>query len=246
MAASGARQTMLDMTGTLTNPGGNFEVTVHDGEFPTLSFTDSEASLFETQFNDLIADFDSSLLTQMFSQRQEAVAKAATFAKQEIDGKVFGGINAGDNEIGFDVLRPGQIRAEPGTGDPINDWYYEPSSSGWNDWIGDDSGNAYNVGEDQVTVVLGFIDQDVSTEISGLDVQQFGRNMDMLPHDLNDARLMDNETEQMATNLPTLIAQDNDSIHIQLRHDRVQESQPRLVGVTFGLGAFLNTQDYAP
>lgn len=244
MSMSGARNMSVQIADALRNPGGNFELTVHDGEFPTQSFTDQEATLFEKQFNDLIADFDSSLVTEIFSQRQESVAKAAAFAKQEIDGKVFGGINAGDNQIGFDILRPGHIRADPASGDPINNWYYDPNSTGWNDWIGDDSGNAYSVGEDQVTVVVGFIDQDVSTEISGFNVEQFGRNMDMLPHDLNNVRLMDNKNEQMMQNLPTLIAQDNDNIHIRLRHDREKESQPRLLGVTFGLGAFLNTEDY--
>lgn len=236
---------MARFASTLTNPGGNFEVTVHDDEFPTQAFTDSEATLFETQFNDLIADMDSSVITNVLVQRQEAIAKAATFAKQEIDGKVFGGVNAGDNQIGFDILRPGQIRADPANGNPVNDWYFDPSSTGWNDWIGDGTAaHNYSVGEDQVTVVLGFIDQDVSTEVSGLNVQQFGRNMDMLPHDLNDARLMDNKNEIMMQNLPTLIAQDNDDIHIRLRHDRQKESQPRLLGITFGLGAFLNNQDY--
>lgn len=242
---SNARNRVVNVASTLTNPGGNFELTVHDGEFPTQAFTDNEANLFESQFNDLLSDLDSSILTQVLSQRQEVIGKAAAFAKQEIDGKVFGGINAGDNEIGFDMLRPGQIRADPSSGNAENDWYFQPGSTGWNDWIGDgSSANNYLVGEDQVTVVFGFVDQDVSTEISGLNVQQFGRNMDMLPHDLNDARLMDNENELQYQSLPTLMAQDNDEIHIQLRHDRDTESQPRLLGVTFGLGAFLNTPDY--
>jgi len=252
MSASGNRSVQLDIANTLRNPGGNFGLTVHDGEFPTQSFTDNEAKLFEKQFNDLIADFDSSLVTEVFAQRQQSIAKAASFAKQEIDGKVFGGINAGDNQIGFDILRPGHIRSQPGSGDgspDFNDWYYTPGSAGWNDWIGGDGaggtdGSAYTVGEDQVFVVVAFMDQDVTSEVSGINVEQFGRNMDMLPHDLNNARLMDNENEQMIQNLPTLIGQDNDQVRMRLRHDRVQESQPRLLGVTFGLGAFLNTEDY--
>ena len=252
MSASGNRRMQLSVASTLRNPGGNFGLTVHKGEFPTEAFTDNESALFERQFNDLLADFDSSIVTQVFNQRQESIAKAASFAKQEIDGKVFGGVNAGDNQIGFDILRPGHIRSTPGSGNSdadANDWYYKPDSTGWNDWIGGDGnggtdGSAYSVGEDQVSVIVAFMDQDVSTEISGLNVQQFGRNMDMLPHDLNNARLMDNDNEQMVQNLPTLLAQDNDNIRMRLRHDRIQESQPRLLGVTFALGSFLNTEDY--
>lgn len=238
------REIDVNLASDLKNPGGTFKVTAHDREFPTESFTDSEAKLFERQFNSYIAALDSSMMSQIFKMNEETISMAASFAKQELDGKVFGGINAGDNQIGFDILRPGQIRADPDSGDAENDWYFEPDSSGWNDWIGDGSSNNYTVGEDQVSVIFAFMDQDVSTEISGINVEQFGRNMDMLPHDLNDVRVMDNDSEVMVQPLPTLLAQDNDDVHIKLRHDRATESQPRLLGLSFALGSFLNNEDY--
>lgn len=234
----------MNVADVLQNPGGNFELAVHDDEFPTTAFNPGEASLFENQMNTLMADLDSSILSQVIKQREQTIAKVASFAKQELDGKVFGGINAGDNQIGFSVLRPGHIRADPSTGAAENDWYFSPGTTGYVDWIGDGSGNNYSVGEDQVSVVLAFVDQDVSTEVSALNVDEFGRNMDMLPHDLNDARIMDNENEIMVKNLPTLVAQDNDQIHARLRYDRDVESQPRFFGFTFALGGFLNEEDY--
>lgn len=243
MSANG-RQRLLDLSSTLENPGGNFELAVHDDEFPTQAFNPSEAQLLETQMNDLVTEFDGSVLGSLFKQREQAIARVATFAKQELDGKVFGGINAGDNQIGFSVLRPGHIRADPATGAADNDWYFQPGTTGWVDWIGDGSTNNYSVGEDQVSVIFAFVDGDVSTEISGLNVDEFGRNMDMLPADINDARLMDNETEIMAKSLPTLVAQDNDNVHVRLRYDKDVESQPRFIGLTFALGGFLNSEDY--
>lgn len=243
MSAQG-RERLLNLTSTLENPGGNFELAVHDDEFPTQAFNPSEAQLFETQMNDLVTEFDGSVLGSLFKQREQAIARVASFAKQELDGKVFGGINAGDNQIGFSILRPGHIRADPATGSGENDWYFDPGTTGWVDWIGDGSGNNYSVGEDQVSVIFAFVDQDVSTEVSGLNVDEFGRNMDMLPADINDARLMDNETEIMAKSLPTLVAQDNDQVYCRLRYDRDVESQPRFVGLTFALGGFLNSEDY--
>lgn len=246
MAAEAIRNITMNVADTLQNPGGNFELAIHDDEFPTQSFNPGEASLFENQLNALIGDLDSSILTQLLKQREQQVARVATFAKQELDGKVFGGINAGDNQIGFSILRPGQIRADPSTGNPVNDWYFDPAgTTGWQDWIGDGSTNNYVVGEDQVSVIFAFVDQDVSSEVSAINVDEFGRNMDMLPHDINDARLMDNENEQMIKTLPTLVAQDNDQIHIRIRHDRDVESQPRLYGLTFALGGFLNDEDFS-
>lgn len=234
----------LNVADTLQNPGGNFELAIHDDEFPTQSFNPGEAKLFENQLNALFADIDSSVLTNILKMREQQIARVATFAKQELDGKVFGGINAGDNQVGMSVMRPGHIYQDD-TGTLQNDWYYDPAgTTGWQDWIGDGSSNNYSVGEDQVSVVFAFVDQDVNSEVSGLNVEEFGRNMDMLPHDLNDARLADNKNEMMVKNLPTLVAQNNDNVHVRLRLDRDVESQPRLFGLTFALGGYLNSEDF--
>lgn len=234
----------IDITGKLTDAPQEFTLRSQGKTFPTVNFNTDEANILNSQMNEIMASMDSSVIRKLTKERASAVANAATFSKQIFDEKMFGGVNAQDNEIGFSVLRPGHVRADPASGSVQNDWYFNPSSPGWNDWIGDGSTNDYTVGEDQVTVVFGLVDQDVNTEVSAINVDSFGRNVDMLPQDLNDARLMDNETDQMVQPLPTLVAQENDSIHIRLRHDQAAESQPRLLGFTFGLGSFLNKEDF--
>jgi hypothetical protein len=236
---------MVDLTSKLTAPDSDFTVTVHDTTFPAEAFSQDEAEVFNSQFNQLIASVNSSTLSNILVNRQDVIANAAAYAKQELDGKVFGGINAGDNEVGFSMLRPGHIRADPANGNAVNDWEYQPGSTGWSDWIGDGSSNNYQVNEDQVSVVLAFVDQDPGTSaISGLNIDQWGRNMDMLPHDLNGLRVRDNDTEVQVKELPTMIARDGNDIYARLRYDSDVERQPRLYGITFGLGSFLNTEDY--
>lgn len=244
MSANAFNQVELNLASTLTNPGGNFELAVHDEEFPTEPLTQDEAQLFESQMNDLLTIMPNSVHAQVLKSREDAIALSAAYAKAEIDSKVFGGINAGDNQIGFSTLRPGHIRADPSNGNIQNDWFFTPGGTGWVDWIGDGSNNNYGVGEDQVSVVIAFTDQDVDTEISGLNIDEFGRNMDMLPADLNDARLADNDSGQLTVPLPTLIASNNDDVYAKLRYDQDQQSQPRFVGITYALGDFLNNQDY--
>jgi len=234
----------LDISSTLQNPGGNFTLALHSDEFPTQPFNPQEAQLFQDQLNSLYAELDSSILKQAFSARADVIAKTATFAKAQLDGKVFAGVNAGDNQIGFTPIRPGQIRSDPATGNPVNDWYFTPSSVGWNDWIGNGAGNDYAFGANQVSVVFGFVDQDVTSEASALNVDSFGRNMDMLPYNLSDSQLKDNQNSLIYQPLPTLIGQENDNVHVRLRYDRQAESQPRLLGFTFALGGFLNNEDY--
>jgi len=235
----------ISLESVLTSPDPQFNLRSQNKEFPTQAFDSSEAKLLQSQINDLIAPLPDATLGKLFNDRTDTIALTAAFAKQYFDGKLFGGINAQDNEIGFDVLRPGHIRADPTNGTIQNNWYFTPSSTGWNDWIGDGtSANNYTVTKDQVVLVLGVVDQDVSTELSGVNVQQFGRNVDMIPQDLNSMRLQDNQNELQVTPLPSLIGQENDQVHMRLRYDRQTESEPRLYGFTFGLGSYMNTEDY--
>lgn len=243
-ARSTARNLTVDLANAARSPSSTFAIRTQNRDFSTEPLTDDEAGLFETQFNTLINDFDSQLLSQLFQERSQDIADVAALSKNLFDEKMFGGINADDNEVGFDVLRPGHIRADPSSGSAENDWYFEPGSTGWNDWIGDGSSNNYTVSEDQVILVLGFMDQDKSTEVSGFNVQEFGRNVNMIPKDLNDARTFDNKNELMIQSLPAMVGTELDDVHIRLRHDRVSESQPRLLGITFGVGSYMNTEDY--
>lgn len=231
---------------TLRSPGDQFRVSAHDKNFPTEPFDDTEATLLQQQLNDLVADLESSTLAKIVQQRQEIVAKVATLAKHDLEAKNFGGINAGDNEIGFSVLRPGHIRRDSGTGNIVNNWFFTPGATGWVDWIGNGAANNFAVDEDQVVLVLALVDQEgASSEISGVNVDTFGRNMDMLPRDVNSLRLMDNDTEVQVVQLQTLVGQEADEVHARLRFDRDVERQPRLFGFTFGLGRFMNIEDYA-
>lgn len=235
----------LDVANLVQEPQDDFSVTVHDTTFPTESFSPDEAEIFQAQFDQLVSGLNSSVLQEILLNRQDIIANAAAFAKNDLDGKVFGGINAGDAEMGFSELRPGHIFNDS-TGTRQNDWYFDPGTTGWVDWIGNGtSGNNYDVSEDQVSVVLALADMDeTQSVISGFNVQEWGRNMDMLPHDMNSLRFRDNDNELQVKELPTLMARDGNNIHARLRFDRNVERQPRLFGITFALGDFLNSEDY--
>lgn len=234
----------IDIKNKLQNPDTDFRVSVHNTDFPTEAFNSTEAELFNNQLNTLFSGIQSGVLSSVLQERSEMIANVAAYAKSELDAKNFGGINAGDNEIGFSELRPGHILSDD-SGTVQNDWYFEPDSAGWNDWIGDGTqANNYSIGDNQVSVVFAFVDQDVSSEVSALNIDEWDRSMDMLPHDLNSMTLRDNDNDVMVQPLPTLVATDGADIHARLKYDRKAESQPRLYGVTFGLGEYLNTEDY--
>lgn len=235
----------VEFADVLTNPESTFSIRTQNKEFNTEAFDSEEAALFEEQFNALIADFDSRMLTELFADRANIIAHAATHAKQEHDEKRFGGINASDNEIAFDVIRPGHILSSTNHDDE-NEWKFDPGSADWNDWIGDGtSSNDYTVDADQTILVLGFMDLDSMSEVSAINVDRFGRNVDMLPKDLHDARVTDNENDILVQALPTLVGTENDRVHIRLRHDVQTESEPRLLGINFGVGNYMNTEEFS-
>lgn len=233
------------MVDILTSPGGNFELASHANEFGTESFTQNEAQLFQNQVNDLLVGLRGTAMGALLRQRQGTLARVAAYAKAELDGNTFGGINAGDNQIGFSVLRPGHIRSDPASGASENDWFFDPDTTGVVDWIGNGGSNNFTVSEDQVSVAFAFADQsEGQSPISMLDIETFGRNMDLLPTDTNNARLRDNTTEQQAVPIPTVVASERDQVYCKLRVDKAVERQPRFFGVTFGLGSFLNNDEY--
>lgn len=235
----------LNLADTAQNPGSKFTIRTQNRTFNAEALPQDEAQLFEQQFNGLINDFADREHMQLFKSREEEIALAATHAKNNFNKKAFGGVNAGDNEISMDVIRPGHIRADPSDGSTINDWYFSPGSSGWNDWIGDGtSSNDKTVGEDALFLVIGFLDQDPTTQVSGFNVERFGRNVNMTPKDLHNAKVPDTQNEILTQALPTMLASENDRIHVRLRHDRDVESQPRLLGVTFGMGHHMNQEDF--
>lgn len=261
----------ISLSSAVRNPDSKFSIRTQNRDFGTHRFSRDESNLFEAQFNTLINDLDSRLMTQIFKQREDEIALAASLAKNQFDEKLFGGVNAADNEIGFDLLRPGHIRADPENGEIMNTWFYEHDSDGWSDWIGDGTSEKdYNIDEDQVVLVLGvmdtgvmIIDEDAGainsferedyTATSAFNIDRFGRNVDMLPKDLNNGKVGDNENNMLLQSLPTVIGTDRDRVHLRLRSDLPQElvdadatvvSEPRLIGVTFGVGSYMNKEDF--
>jgi len=262
---------VISLASKVREPEDTFNIKTQNRDFGTERFSRKESDLFEAQFNTLINDLDSRLMTDIFMQRQDEIALAAAHAKLQFDEKLFGGVNAADGEIGFDLIRPGHVRSNPADGTAENTWIYEHTADGWNDWIGDGtSGDDYAVSEDQVILVLGMVDSGAMiidentgslntlerenfTPTSGVNVDRFGRNVDMLPKDTNNGRIGDNDNDILTQSLPTMLGTDRDRVHLRLRSDVPQPladanaqvfSEPRLLGVTFGVGTFMNNEDY--
>lgn len=259
----------IDLKPSVQSPDDVFSIRTQNRDFNTYPLGTEGASLFDEQFNTLINDFDSRLMSELYGQRSQLIGNTAAYARQQFDEKMFGGINAGDNEIAFDVIRAGHIRADPSSGSIVNDWQYTHSSAGYNDWIGDGASNDYVVDEDQVLLVMGFTDtkarvyDTVNSEVvevldepvtSGINVESFGRNVDMLPKDLNNSRLEDNKNDEFVQALPAVVGNDRDSIHVRLESDIPNEyegnadyevySRPRLLGLTFGVGDYMNQEQF--
>lgn len=271
-----AGELTIPLQDAVQSPNRVFSVRTQNRDFNTEAFDSNEAALLEEQFNTLVNDFDSRLLSEMYLQRRSILAQAGAHSKQIFDEKRFGGINAGDNEIAFDVIRPGHIRADPSDGTILNTWEINFDSldetdvddGGWIDWVGDGtSANDYTVDEDEVVVVLGLQELEEPSggegpSVTGINVDRFGRNVDMLPKDTHTLGTTDNENDAKVQALPAMIGTENDRVHLRLQVPALDGLDSgadadfgtagvapdpiylRPVGVTYGVGAFMNREAF--
>jgi hypothetical protein len=73
------------------------------------------------------------------------------------------------------------------------------------------------------------------------------------PKHNNDSRTQDNKNDQYIQSLPTVVGTDRDRVHVRLESnipqyysdgDFVVMSEPRLLGVSFGVGSYMNQEEF--
>jgi len=66
----------------------------------------------------------------------------------------------------------------------------------------------------------------------------------MLPKDLHSAKMTDNENDVLIQSLPTMVGSDRDRVHLRARFDEPGTYEPRLLGFTYGVGSYMNQEDF--
>lgn len=180
-------------------------------------------------------------LRKLFERNRVEVQAALAVAKFKIQA-TFRGISAGTSELGVRLIRAGDImRTTGGTETPNNNWEFAFGTAGNNNFIGfgTSNGTAINIDKRILILVLGAmftqggspVAEDFSWQIGGTTFP-----MEVIRH----AWVSDNENRVRVAALRPKILSPKQTVYTQVRTSLVATNELVLVGLTFGLGSYLN------
>ena len=218
---------------------GKKEINLY-GQTNTLASLDTEELAFlEDNFNKLLATTDSQV-RRIFEERADTIVAGIMAIKEKLERRKFRGMNPSDAEIGMGFIRPGYTK----TANVINtSWLVALTAMGtWDTWLSGAAGaGGYSLPEDFGLIITHFTS--LVTPIPFIRTAHFiiGR-VDLIPEDVTDIVLGDNENGVAIYPIPTKIVLPEDELRVRLEGETGTEIL-KLGGLVVGLGRFLKTED---
>ncbi len=217
---------------------GKKEINLY-GQTNTLASLDTEELAFlEDNFNKLLATTDSQV-RRIFEERADTIVAGIMAIKEKLERRKFRGMNPSDAEIGIGFIRPGHTK----TADVINtSWSIALTAMGtWDRWLDSAATSGYALPEDFGLIITHFTS--LVTPIPFIRTAHFiiGR-VDLIPEDVTDIVLGDNENGVAIYPIPTKIVLPEDELRVRLEGETGTEIL-KLGGLVVGLGRFLKTED---
>lgn len=209
------------------------------GQTNTLASLDTEELDFlEDNFNKLLATTDSQV-RKIFEERADTLVAGIMAIKEKLQRRKFRGMNPSDAEIGIGFIRPGHTK----TANAINtSWSVALTAMGtWDRWLDSAATSGYSLPEDFGLIITHFTS--LVTPIPFIRTAHFiiGR-VDLIPEDVSDIVLGDNENGVAVFPIPTKIVLPEDELRVRLEGETGTEIL-KLGGLVVGLGRFLKTED---
>lgn len=209
------------------------------GQTNTLASLDTEELAFlEDNFNKLLATTDSQV-RKIFEERADTLVAGIMAIKEKLQRRKFRGMNPSDAEIGIGFIRPGHTK----TANAINtSWSVALTAMGtWDRWLDSAATSGYSLPEDFGLIITHFTS--LVTPIPFIRTAHFiiGR-VDLIPEDVTDIVLGDNENGVAVFPIPTKIVLPEDELRVRLEGETGTEIL-KLGGLVVGLGRFLKTED---
>jgi len=209
------------------------------GQKYTLATLDSsELAIFEDNFNKLLATSDSQV-RKILEQRADTIIGGIMAIKEKLNGRKFRGLNPADMEIGMGFIRPEFVKD---TNTIINDWNVTLTGMGtWDVWLSNaaDTGG-FVMSEDHGLIITHLISQ-VTPEpyVRGVHFR-IGR-IDLIPEEVADIMLGDNENGVAIFPVPTKIVLPEDEFMLSVTGHAGTEYL-KLGGLVIGLGRLLKAE----
>jgi len=213
-------------------------ITMYGSRFTLAKLDTDEQAILEDNFNKLLATSDSQV-RKIFEERADAIVAGIMAIKEKLNGRKFRGMNPADMEIGMGFIRPEFVKD---TDTIINDWNVTLSGMGtWDVWLSNatDTGG-FVMSEDHGLIITHLVSQVTPTPYVRAVHFQIGR-IDLIPEDVSDIVLGDNENGVAVFPVPTKIVLPEDELMLSVTGEAGTEYL-KLGGLVVGLGRLLKSE----
>lgn len=226
------------------------KLTIQNEDFAETALTSEEMALLTEQWRELFMP-PWSLERQFINSKWDNVIRAVQVAKNALDELTFGGFNCGNSEIGFGMIRPGQVGLVNGAVPEANNvwkWKHDTlraaNAVGFENWIHSPTTatTAFAVNEDSFFYPMYIIEEQANAKIMTVKMD-IGRT-NVLHYDVCACRIRDYNTGLNLTPLPTTFWLPQMDILVALDFKQAGTTEPRLGGICVAKGSFLNSTHY--
>lgn len=205
------------------------------GETLTLgSLSDDELAIFKAQFATLIS-MPGSDDRKIMLDRLDAYVIALRCIKKELNDIAFAGLNPGDTELGFGLIRPQFTRAAAA----YKTTWTIALTTAFADWLYETAGLPYAIGKDFGLCITHL--KSLITPQPFMSEAKFkvGRTAELIPQPTRGLRTADTENQVAIVAVPTMILKPKGSLYAQARSDVAGTDEVEVGGLIYGLGRAL-------
>jgi hypothetical protein len=201
---------------------------------------EDEVATFKAQLADvlMIPGSDERLIME---DRLEQYVIGLRSIKHELGDIHFAGLNPGDTELGFGLIRPQYTHA--GVGVYKTTWITPALGIAWVDWLFEAALNPFMIGRDFGLVITHLKSLITPTPLMSECRFVIGRTT-LVPSPVRELRVADTRNGIALAGIPTMILKPQVSFYARARADAVGADEVELGGLAFGLGRVL-TQEVA-
>jgi len=217
------------------------DINMYGQTLPLASLDTEEQAFLEDNFNKLLATTDSQV-RRIFEERADTIIAGVMAIKEKLERRKFRGMNPSDAEIGMGFIRPGYTKVNNVRN--LN-WNIALTAMGtWDRWLdGGAAGTGYALHEDFGLIITHLTSEITPTPFVRTAHFVIGRQ-DLIPEDVSDIALGDNENGVAVFPIPTKIVLPEDELEVELEGQTGNEIL-RLGGLVVGLGRFIKATAFA-
>jgi len=219
------------------------ELSLYGQKFSLASLDSEEQAILEDNFNKLLSTTDSQV-RRIFEERSDTIVAGIMAIKEKLQRRKFRGMNPGDAEIGFGFIRPGftRLNGDAAGAERVN-WAVTYAAIGT--WVNYLSGGApiptaFTMSEDHGLVITHLVSQITPSPFTREVHFQIGR-VNLIPEDVSDIIIGDNENGVAVFPVPTKIILPEDTLAVTANGE-VGTDQLKLGGLVVGLGRILSLE----